>query len=45
MEQIISERINDIKKQQNILKFLYSIFTESKMCSTGLMDLLYSNRI
>lgn len=45
MESTILDRINDIRKNQQVLKFLYKIFVESKMCSTSLLDLLMSNKI
>lgn len=45
MESTILDRIKDIKKNQQILKFLYRIFVESKMCSTTLLDLLMSNKL
>lgn len=43
MEDIILKRIDEIRTKKHIMKFLYGIFSESKMCSTGLMDLLYNN--
>ena len=42
MEKIIFARQVDIGKNPEICKFLYEKFHESGMCSSGMMDLLYS---
>lgn len=40
-ENIISTRIKEIVANKKVSKFLYTTFNKSKMCSAGLMNLLY----
>lgn len=43
MEQFILYRIKDLRAHQHMIKFLYQIFLESKMCSNELISLLFDN--